>query len=348
MAVNSCLRYVSLLWLTLCLPLAADTLLVANKSDATVTLVDLISGRVAATVPVGIAPHEIAVTTDGLLAVVSNYGTALAPGNSLSVIEVAHGNTVGSIDLGKYQHPHGIVFLPDNRRVLVTAEGSGVLLQVDVYLGTVERVIPTGQQGSHMVVYDPSGRRAYVANIGSGSVSLIDVNHAELLAFEASGVGAEGIVLAANGRDLWVTNRAADSISLFDARYLRRLQTLPVAGFPIRAEMTVDGAQLLVTSARSATLNVINAEQRELQQVVKLGLTAAGAAENMAGTEFGDSSLPVGIEVAADGERVWIAHSAANQVQELAVGSWRQTRLFVTGRQPDGMAYSSQQVSVVE
>jgi YVTN family beta-propeller protein len=325
----------------LCLsPVSAQTLLVGNKSGDSVSLIDLAAGETVATALTGPGPHEIAVSGDGKLAVVTNYGTAEAPGNTLSVIEVEQGRTVGHIDLGKHTRPHGILFLPDSRRVLVTTEGSRSLLQVDIYLGLVEKVIPTGQSGSHMIAYDVSGRRAYVANIASASISLIDVNHADLLAYEASGIGTEGIALALNGRDLWATNRGEDTVSLFDARYLRRLEQLPVAGFPIRAELLPDDSALLVISARSGVLTVIDTASRKIIRTVDLGLQANMNESAMLADQFPESSIPIGLEIAPDGERIWIAHAGADRVQELETENWSQTRLLEAGREPDGMGYS--------
>jgi len=64
----------------------AATLLVGNKSEASVSLIDLDSGALVATAKTDPGPHEIAVSPDGTLAVVTNYGTGDAPGNTLSVI----------------------------------------------------------------------------------------------------------------------------------------------------------------------------------------------------------------------------------------------------------------------
>jgi YVTN family beta-propeller protein len=196
--------------------------------------------------------------------------------------------------------------------------------------------MPTGQRVSHMLAYDPRGQRAYVSNMGSASVSLIDVKHGELLSFQSSGGGAEGIALGRSGRELWVTNRSEDTVSLFDARYLRLLQKIDVPGFPIRAEVTPNGRKVLVTSARSAELSIIDTATREVIRRVSLGLQSEGPDD-----QFGDSSIPIGIEIAPDGERVWIAHAGADRVQEINLDSWRQTRVFETGREPDAMAYSA-------
>ncbi|MFZ2489989.1 MAG: YncE family protein, partial [Thermoanaerobaculia bacterium] len=69
----------------LALPAAAsDLLLVANKSGHTVDLVDLVSGNSIATLPTGHAPHEIAVSPNGSLAVIANYGDRERPGSTLT------------------------------------------------------------------------------------------------------------------------------------------------------------------------------------------------------------------------------------------------------------------------
>jgi DNA-binding beta-propeller fold protein YncE len=321
----------------------AATLLVGNKSEASVSLIDLESGLEVARARTQAGPHEIAVSGDGRLAVVTNYGDRQA-GNSLSVIDVERGETVSTIDLGKYSRPHGIVFMGDGRRVLVTAEGAQALVVVDVQKGAVTGAIPTGQEVSHMLAYDSAAQRAYVANIGSGSVSLIDVAGGKLLSSHPSGKGAEGIALGASGRDIWVTNRAEDSVVRMDAFSGAVEKKIEVAGFPIRAEMFTGIAgrpeKLLVTSARSGTLSIIDPETAVLERTVQLGLSLRGEADGLFADAFGESSIPIGIEIEPGGGRIWIAHAGADAVQELDAATWGQLRLLKSGREPDAMAYS--------
>lgn len=55
------------------------TLVVANMSDATVTVIDVQTGGVLATLPTGIGPHEVAVSHDGRRAVVTIMATGVWP-----------------------------------------------------------------------------------------------------------------------------------------------------------------------------------------------------------------------------------------------------------------------------
>ena len=70
---------------------AAETpspaLLVLNKDDNALALVDPESGTVVARVPTGEAPHEVTVSADGRFAYVSNYGSS-SPGSTISAIDL--------------------------------------------------------------------------------------------------------------------------------------------------------------------------------------------------------------------------------------------------------------------
>src|SRR5687768_17124650 len=67
----------------------SGTLLVLNKSDNTVSLINVATNTAVATIPTGAGPHEVAVSPNGKIAVVANYGTQQVPGSSLTVIDVA-------------------------------------------------------------------------------------------------------------------------------------------------------------------------------------------------------------------------------------------------------------------
>src|SRR5258707_471018 len=71
--------------------LAAETpspaLLVLNKEDNALAIVDPVSKKVVGRVPTGQAPHEATVSSDGKLAFAANYGAQQTPGNTISVID---------------------------------------------------------------------------------------------------------------------------------------------------------------------------------------------------------------------------------------------------------------------
>ncbi len=322
------------------LPLSGATLLVANKSDDTVDLVDLDSGESVATLPTGHAPHEIAVSADGKTAVISNYGDREAPGSTLTVIDVAGARVLRTVDLGRHRRPHGLAWVSESE-VAVTAEGSQHLLVVDPFAGRVLRAIETGQEVSHMVTVCWRSGRAFVANIGSGTVTVADPREGAKLADVATGQGAEGIAVTPDGAEVWVGNRAADTITVLDSKTLEVKATVPCPGFPIRVAITPDGSRALVSAAQNGEVVLFDVAERKELARRKLDLeNAADAATRLFGDRFGESPVPVGLVVDPGADRAWVAATQADVVVVIDTRTLDVIGVVEAGREPDGMAYS--------
>jgi YVTN family beta-propeller protein len=108
------------------------TLLVLNKAENSLALVDPATMQVVARVPTGEGPHEVAISRDGRWALVSNYGPRGKPGNSITVIDVGRAAVARTITVAGFQRPHGMAFLPGDTLAAVTAETARALLVVDV------------------------------------------------------------------------------------------------------------------------------------------------------------------------------------------------------------------------
>jgi YVTN family beta-propeller protein len=319
---------------------SSDTLVVLNKSEATASLIDLNTSKVAATVPTGNGPHEGAATRDGKFVLVTNYGTREAPGNSLTLIDVANVRAAGTIQLGEYKRPHGVQWFPDGKRALVTCEENKVLLIVNVAAGTVEKAIPTDQEISHMVVLAPDSKRAYVASIGSGSVTVIDLIKNEKIKTIPTGKGAEGIDITPDAKWIWVTNRESDTISVIDAVSLEVAKTLDSKSFPIRAKVTPDGKHVLVSNAKNGDIAVFEASGKKEVNRIEIPIEAVATEGRLFGGQFGESSVPVGILIHPGGKKAYVAHTNADTISVIDLESWKLAGTLKAGKEPDGMAYS--------
>ena len=317
----------------------AGTLVVLNKAEATASLIDLATGAVAATLPTGRGPHEVAVSADGRWAVVSNYG-AEAPGSSLTVLDLRERRVARTVDVSPARRPHGLDWVSsDGARVAVTSEVDSAVLVVDVERGRVTERIPTRQGASHMIVSAPDGRVGFVANIASGSVTRVRYGSADATT-TPTGAGAEGIDLTPDGREVWVTNRAANSVSVLDAATMRVLATVPSADFPIRVKITPDGRRALVTNARSSELRVFDVATRRPVATLRFPLDSAQARNTMLGAQFGGSAVPIGVLVTPDGGRAFVATAATDQIAEVDLARMQIVRYLRAGREPDGLGFA--------
>jgi YVTN family beta-propeller protein len=323
------LLFSALLFACTCAAGAANpgTLLVLNKSDNTVSLVDLASKKSVATIPTGNGPHEVAVSPDGRTAVVCNYG-AQTPGNTLTVIDVAARKSLRTIDLQQYRRPHGAAWLRGDE-VAVTTEEAKTLLIVDVEAGKVTAAIDTGQDGSHMVALAPAHDRAFVANIGSGSVSVIDLKEKRRIANIPSGQGTEGIAISPDQREVWATNRGGNTVTIIDVATAKVVATVESKSFPIRAKFTDDGKHVLVSNAQSGDVAVFDAATR--REVRRIKMQSAQSSQD---------PIPVGILIVPALSQAFVANTNADLVSVIDLKTLQIVDRLTAGKEPDGLGYS--------
>jgi len=304
------------------------TLVVANKAEATASLINLESGKVIATLATGEGPHEVGISPNGRFGLVTNYGGRGQSGHTLTLIDIAGAKVVKTIDLGEYRAPHGVEWI-DNETAAITVEANQALIVVDIKSGAVSKSIGTDQQTSHMVALAPDGQRAYTSNMGSGSVTAMDVTAMDvetgkLLKIIATGKGAEGISVSPLNGHIWVTNRADDTLTILDGETFQPVKEIPSKGFPIRATATSKG-QILVTRARAGELAIYDAATFKETRTVSFDFDSMDAEGRLFGDRFGDSSVPIGVVVDHHGN-----HASSGEI----------VRMLRAGKEPDGMGYS--------
>ncbi|HEU4643777.1 MAG TPA: cytochrome D1 domain-containing protein [Gemmatimonadaceae bacterium] len=319
---------------------AQGTLVVANRADATVSLVGVRDRDVYATIPTGFGPNELAVSPDGRLALVSNYGGPTAPGNTLTLVDLAARGARATISLGGHRRPHGIVWLPDGKRALVTSEMDSSLLLVDVERQAVVGSARTGEGISHMVVRSPDGRRAYVTNLGSGSLTAIDVPAMRVVKTVPLPAEPEGLDVTPDGRELWVTSRGADRVTVLDAATLDTLASLASPRFPVRVRITPDGHDALVTNARSSELRIFDVRGRREVATMRLRVDRAALIGSARAEGWLDQTAPVGIAVSADGRTAFVANAGADIVSVVDLRKRKVSGYILVGREPYAMALS--------
>src|SRR5690349_14968629 len=132
-------------------------LLALSKADHTLAIVDPVSLKVLAKMPVGADPHEVIASTDGKMAYVSNTGGGRF--HVLNVIDLVAQKTIDSIDTSPLMGPHGLAFA--NGKLWFTAEGSKAVGRYDPAVKKVNWVMGTGLNRTHMVEVTKDGQHIY-------------------------------------------------------------------------------------------------------------------------------------------------------------------------------------------
>lgn len=139
-----------------------------DLSSGTVSVIDLATKQITATIGVGSFPKGITLSPDGSTAYVANLA-----GNTVSVINTAtHAVTTVTVGAG----PSMVAVSPDGTTAYVTNQNSGTLSVIDTATDTVITTVPVGTNPVG-VAFSPNGGIAYVTNVGSGTVSVVYTGH---------------------------------------------------------------------------------------------------------------------------------------------------------------------------
>ena len=302
--------------LLLAAPAAAETLLVGNKGEDTLSLIALATGEELARLPTGKMPHEIAVSPDGKHAAVVAYGST-----TIDVFDVASHTKIRTIDLSPNQRPHGLLWLSDGRLV-ATTEGSESVAVVAAD-GKVTS-ISTGQKGTHMIVVAPDNRTAYTANIGSGTVSVLDLKTAKKLRDFAVGGKPEGLALTRGGRELWIGDLDAPHVRIWDTKKGEKIAEQPVDPVAIRVLASPDGKLVATSNIAAGTISLFDANTRApVKRIIVSGEPEKGQ---------------VTLLFSADSKRLYAAETGHDKVAEIDIASGKVLRRIAVGKNGDGLA----------
>ncbi len=145
------------------------SLLALSKADHILAIVDPVTLKVIARLPVGADPHEVISSADGKTAYVTNYGGGSY--HELNVIDLIAQKPLSNIDTRPLIGPHGLTFA--DGKVWFTAEGSKSIGRYDPATGRMDWSMGTGQDRTHMVYVTPDGKNVYTTNVSSGTVSIL-------------------------------------------------------------------------------------------------------------------------------------------------------------------------------
>ncbi len=140
------------------------TMAAANMLSDSVTFLVPSQGKILGEVPVGKDPRSVAITPNGLRALVANRGD-----DTLSVINVGALTVTATIPLGGVA-PYGVV--ANDRFAYVSLEDSDEIVAVDLSTGQVAQRLPVADAPSGLALW---GDFLYVTHFWSGQITLVYV-----------------------------------------------------------------------------------------------------------------------------------------------------------------------------
>ncbi|HMS38673.1 MAG TPA: cytochrome D1 domain-containing protein [Pyrinomonadaceae bacterium] len=299
----------------------AGTLVVLNKDDSNLAIIDTETMKIIAKIPTGNSPHEVVLSADGKTAFVANYG-AQTPGSSLSVIDLEAKKELRRVDLSPLLRPHGLQGI--GGKIYFTAETNRVIARYDPVANKVDWLMGTGQNLSHMLVGSADQKRFYTANIGSDSVTVFEFASIppaqSKIAQIAVGKQPEAIDLSPNGNEVWVGLNVDKAVDVIDTTTNKVVQRITLDERPYRERFTPDGKFVVMTMPNTKELIVIEAATRKETKRIKL------------------ESAPLGIVFSKNGKTAFISAVQADVVLKIDMEKGTILSQVETGKVPDGIA----------
>jgi len=298
-------------------------LVVLEKDENELAIVDPQTLKVVGRVGTGPVPHEVAVSGDGKIAVVTNYG-AHQDGTSISVIGLAEQKEIYRVELGELRGPHGVVFF--DGKAWFTVEGSKKIARYDPATNKIDWTHEIGQNRTHMLVLSREGRTIYTSNVSSDSVTVVSVNADGLQWTNTAisvGKGPEAIDISPDGLQVWVGNSGDGTVSIIDVTAMKVIGTVSAGTKHMnRLKFTPDGKRVLISDLGGGDLVVVEVATRKEVKRLHLGSSAEG------------------ILVQPDGSRAFVAVSGDDKVAVVDLKTLEVVGTIATGRDPDGMAWA--------
>jgi YVTN family beta-propeller protein len=233
---------------------AAPFAYIPNGQTGAVSIIDLATNLVVATVPVGLGPSGVAANTLGTRVYVLN-----ALDNTVSVIDAATRTVMATVPVGELGgSAAGLALNREATRVYVANTQDNTLSVLDTASDTLLGAPIAVGNGPLGVAVSPSGAFVYVTNSRGESLSIVDTATRLQVAEIPLGSAARGVAVDPAGGAVYAATR--DGLVIVDLSNMLTTSVPMPAAFGVVA--SPDGARVYVTSDDGHALAVVDATTR--------------------------------------------------------------------------------------
>jgi DNA-binding beta-propeller fold protein YncE len=304
-------------------------LLVANKGDNALGLIDVAAGKqVAEVAEGGVTGHEVIASRDGKLAYVPIYGNSGVgmpgtDGSNMVVIDLASRKVVGNVDFGKGVRPHCPLFGPRNGLLYVSTELEKAIAIIDPSTLKIVGSIPTGQEQSHMFTITRNGHRAYTANVGPGTVSVLDLDARKVLDIIPVSGQVQRISLSVDDKLVFTSDVTKPQLAVIDTATNKIKTWIPMPGLGYGSAPTQDGKWLVIALPLVNKVAAIDLKTMQVAHTIDV------------------PTKPQEVLIAPDGKTAYVSCDQSAKVAVINVADWTVKGMIDAGKGVDGLAWAA-------
>jgi YVTN family beta-propeller protein len=302
---------------------------VANKGDNALGIIDVSAGKQIAEVPEGgVTGHEVIVSRDGKLAYVPIYGNSGVgqpgtDGSNMVIIDLSSHKVVGSLDFGKGVRPHCPLLGPKNGLIYVSTELENSITIIDPKTLKIVGSIPTGQKQSHMFAITRDGHRAYTANVGPGTVSVLDLDARKTLKIIPVSPQIQRISLSVDDKFVFTSDVTKPQLAVIDTATKKIKTWISMPGLGYGSAPTPDGKWLVIALPLVNKVAAIDLKTMQVAHTVDV------------------PTRPQEVLVSPDGQTAYVSCDQSAKIAAINTVDWTIKTMIDAGKGADGLAWAA-------
>lgn len=287
---------------------------ITSTENGSVSVIDLATNAVTATIETGSYPVGSAVSQLRSLVYITNYNS-----RTVSVISVATNTVVATVPLAA--RPGGIAVNAAGTRAYVALQ-DGTVSVIDTATNSVTATFPVGTSQLNGIVVDPSGKFAYAADFTPKMIRVIDLTNLRVLTSVALAGNPFAVAVHPNGRFVYVTteNTNVRTVAVIDTTTNAIAATVDTPVTALGIAVNPAGTSVYVVNTNFVTNSA--------------SITAISTATNaiVASVPAAHGSFTVGFH--PDGSRAYVTNESSNTVLVIDTASLSTVATIPVGANP--------------
>lgn len=283
---------------------------VANGMEDSLSAIDIATGQVVTTAPVGVNPHILTSSPDGQIIYVINAGghdrepgahsdegatmeqsadmdeeadgehhgggmdemdmAQTAEANSLWAIDATSGQVLAQVPVG--QGPTHPMASADGQWVYVTNTDDSSVSVIDTNTWQVTATIPNLPE-PHDGELTPDGKLLYLATSGDSTMTVVDTATQQVVQTFAVGTKPRGLAVGGtNGEIAYVTNKSDGTLSVIDVP-AGQVKTFPVGEGAHAVRVSPDGKVVYIALSKENAVAVVDPVTEQVMGKIPVGKT---------------------------------------------------------------------------